>query len=187
MIPRTLTFLFEELKAALLASSKNSYINTTTAGIVQTYKIQLTFTEIYKDTIYDLLPPSSFHSDESFGSSATINRQKGAKQVNALPVVQILESPSDDGTGQLVLRNINVYEPRNEEEALSLYFLGMKNRNTSTTSMNVNSSRSHAIFTLIVETQSLRGVKTLFTKGKINLVDLAGSERSYKVSKICNF
>ncbi len=65
---------------------------------------------------------------------------------------------------------------------------------TSATIMNNASSRSHAIFTIIVEGQreklgggayetaaTAAGNTRVFTSGKINLVDLAGSERVHKV------
>lgn len=104
----------------------------------------------------------------------------------ALPIVQVLESSSEEygGSGQLILKNINVYETTTEEDALSLYFLGMNNRNTTATSMNIASSRSHAIFTIIVESEVTIDGKTSTTRGKINLVDLAGSERMYKVRSL---
>jgi len=41
--------------------------------------------------------------------------------------------------------------------------------------MNLASSRSHAIFTISVETERVIGGKTFHSKGKLNLVDLAGS------------
>lgn len=58
---------------------------------------------------------------------------------------------------------------------------GTNNRMTGETAMNKDSSRSHSIFTIYVETmetdeagnQSIRA-------GKLNLVDLAGSERQSK-------
>lgn len=50
--------------------------------------------------------------------------------------------------------------------------------------MNDASSRSHAIFTMVVETEETIGNRKTFSAGKINLVDLAGSERLYKVRYI---
>lgn len=49
--------------------------------------------------------------------------------------------------------------------------------------MNKASSRSHAVFTLIVETHSVDADSDCHITrcGKINFVDLAGSERIYKV------
>lgn len=54
-------------------------------------------------------------------------------------------------------------------------------RTISSTKMNEASSRSHAIFTMVVETEETVGTRKTFSAGKINLVDLAGSERLYKV------
>ena len=60
---------------------------------------------------------------------------------------------------------------------------GKKNRSVGATAMNAGSSRSHAIFTIIVEccdsTGSVRQGDHI-TVGKLNLVDLAGSERQSK-------
>jgi hypothetical protein len=56
-------------------------------------------------------------------------------------------------------------------------------RKTSSTPMNQASSRSHAVFTIFIETEKYiekDDVKLMIT-GKVNLVDLAGSERLYKV------
>ena len=58
---------------------------------------------------------------------------------------------------------------------------GVKNRKTGETAMNKDSSRSHSIFTIYIETseQGPTG-ETIFKVGKLNLVDLAGSERQSK-------
>lgn len=49
------------------------------------------------------------------------------------------------------------------------------------TNMNKQSSRSHSIFSISIETSVLDDSgETLIRKGKLNLVDLAGSERSKK-------
>jgi kinesin family protein 6/9 len=145
LIPRTIGYLFEEIR---LRQQK--------AGI---YKCQISFTEVYKEDVYDLLDP-----------------QKRLQPVEQWTPVQVLEAENG-----LTLRNVNVFEVENEEEALSLYFMGSSNRVTGSTAINMASSRSHAIFSLIVETQSIKNGKTVFTYGKVNLVDLAGSERVYKV------
>jgi hypothetical protein len=43
--------------------------------------------------------------------------------------------------------------------------------------MNKASSRSHAIFTIVFETEEIVNESKVMRCGKINLVDLAGSER----------
>jgi len=46
--------------------------------------------------------------------------------------------------------------------------------------MNTESSRSHSIFTIIIEASENDGSETKYRMGKLNLVDLAGSERQSK-------
>lgn len=55
--------------------------------------------------------------------------------------------------------------------------MGNKNRTVHATAMNAVSSRSHALFTVHIE--SLEGADKV-KASKINLVDLAGSERASK-------
>jgi kinesin family member 17 len=58
---------------------------------------------------------------------------------------------------------------------------GTKNRMTGETAMNKDSSRSHSIFTIYVETSEADEEGDQRIKaGKLNLVDLAGSERQSK-------
>mmetsp|Transcript_18695 Transcript_18695/g.27048 ORF Transcript_18695/g.27048 Transcript_18695/m.27048 type:complete len:769 (-) Transcript_18695:208-2514(-) len=122
------------------------------------YKCLISFTEVLGETVYDLLDP-----------------QKHMLPLEKWSKVQVLEG--EDG---LMLRNLNVFEVNSEEDALNLFFMGSTNRTTSSTPMNQASSRSHAIFTIIMECEFSRGDRTLLKSGKINFVDLAGSERLYK-------
>jgi kinesin family protein 3/17 len=58
---------------------------------------------------------------------------------------------------------------------------GTSNRKTGETAMNKDSSRSHSIFTIYVETSEADADGEQRIKaGKLNLVDLAGSERQSK-------
>lgn len=63
------------------------------------------------------------------------------------------------------------------EEALSVLLQGSKNRRIETTSMNSESSRSHTIFTIYIESSECRDGVTTVRRSKVNVVDLAGSER----------
>ncbi|TYK23655.1 kinesin-like protein KIN12B [Cucumis melo var. makuwa] len=60
-----------------------------------------------------------------------------------------------------------------------LLMKGLSNRRTGATSVNSESSRSHTVFTCVVESRSKRLADGLssFKTSRINLVDLAGSER----------
>lgn len=64
-------------------------------------------------------------------------------------------------------------------EALQLLFLGASNRKTANTRANAKSSRSHYIYTCMVErtSKSVEGICQT-RHSRLNLVDLAGSERN---------
>jgi len=57
---------------------------------------------------------------------------------------------------------------------------GTNNRKTASTLMNSESSRSHSIFTIYIETAEKTEKGQRIRAGKLNLVDLAGSERLSK-------
>ena len=73
------------------------------------------------------------------------------------------------------LKHLSVRPVSSEEDALNLLFLGDTNRAIAATEMNQNSTRSHCIFTILLEKRTA-GVDTV-TRSKLNIVDLAGSER----------
>lgn len=63
--------------------------------------------------------------------------------------------------------------------------LGTSLRMTGETAMNKDSSRSHSIFTIYVETsEAVKGADSKIKAGKLNLVDLAGSERQSKTQAV---
>ncbi|KAL1562158.1 TRAFAC class myosin-kinesin ATPase superfamily [Salvia divinorum] len=114
------------------------------------YMCRCSFLEIYNEQITDLLDPS----------------QKN---------LQIRE---DAKTG--------VYVESLREECVSsmkdvsqLLLKGLSNRRTGATCVNAESSRSHSVFTCVVESRgkSVADGLTRLKMSKINFVDLAGSER----------
>jgi hypothetical protein len=61
-------------------------------------------------------------------------------------------------------------------ELMSFMNIGNKNRSVGETLMNKDSSRSHSIFMLFIETaEKSATVEDRYVAGKLNLVDLAGS------------
>ncbi|TBU02630.1 kinesin [Hamiltosporidium magnivora] len=111
---------------------------------VENTTFKMYFIEIYNETIYDLLNPSK---------SDIIIREDCSKGI--------------------YLENVTVYQPKTYEESMSLYTTAVESRRTSSTSFNRQSSRSHCIFTIIIETK--KGNVTQYSK--LSFVDLAGSER----------
>lgn len=64
--------------------------------------------------------------------------------------------------------------------------LGSENRSVGATLMNVDSSRSHSIFSIDIEMlETVEGSEKL-RAGRLNLVDLAGSERQAKTGATGN-
>lgn len=64
---------------------------------------------------------------------------------------------------------------------IAIMHAGVNNRATGATKMNQGSSRSHSIFSIIVESSEVDSEgETHYRMGKLNLVDLAGSERQSK-------
>ncbi len=68
----------------------------------------------------------------------------------------------------------------NEEEALNFLFEGESNRTVSAHQLNKESSRSHCIYTVHIESRSRTESQEKVIYSKLHLVDLAGSERIKK-------
>ncbi|KAL4593054.1 hypothetical protein GN956_G27139, partial [Arapaima gigas] len=69
-------------------------------------------------------------------------------------------------------------EAASAEELFALFQQGCANRHVAATKMNVESSRSHLIVGVIVESRNLTNGSVNY--GKLSFVDLAGSERAAK-------
>ncbi|KAF7287493.1 kinesin-like protein KIF3A [Rhynchophorus ferrugineus] len=78
----------------------------------------------------------------------------------------------------IYVKDLSGFTVDSVESTTELMDRGNKNRITRSTMMNNVSSRSHAIFTIVIESKNRHTNKT--TVGKLNLVDLAGSERIKK-------
>ncbi|XP_024397560.1 kinesin-like protein KIN-12D isoform X2 [Physcomitrium patens] len=112
------------------------------------YKCRCSFLEIYNEQISDLLEPSLTN----------------------------LQMREDLNKGVYVEGLLEV-EVQNVQDVLHLLLLGATNRKVAATNMNKESSRSHSVFTCIIESQWECDSMINFRYGRLNLVDLAGSER----------
>jgi len=115
-------------------------------------KMECYMLELYRDDLVDLLLPQ--------GSDA--------------PKLDIKK----DKQGWVTVPNATMVSVATEAEITEVIQAGLKVRKTAGTKMNVESSRSHLIFSLIIETTDLQ--TGALTKGKLSFVDLAGSERVKK-------
>lgn len=94
------------------------------------------------------------------------------------------------------VKDLTTFVVKNAEEIGKVMQAGKRNRSTGATLMNQNSSRSHSVFTIIIECcdnsgkclgsdtsskhQQDNSQQQTIRVGKLNLVDLAGSERQSK-------
>ena len=86
----------------------------------------------------------------------------------------------DDQKGGVAVKNLSMIQCDTEEDALHQLFEGEINRTYAAHQLNSHSSRSHAVFTLHVESRSRVESTEKITCSKLHLVDLAGSERTKK-------
>jgi hypothetical protein len=77
---------------------------------------------------------------------------------------------------QFVVENLEALPCRTAQEALSVYMRGARNKAMARHRMNMNSSRSHTILTIRVQSFDNEDPKNVLSS-KFELVDLAGSER----------
>ena len=79
------------------------------------------------------------------------------------------------------IKDLSSFIIQGTEEMKEKLANGRKNRHVGETKMNLDSSRSHSIFTIMVETSEIMADNQPHIRmGKLNLVDLAGSERQSK-------
>ncbi|KAL6465947.1 hypothetical protein MHYP_G00260800 [Metynnis hypsauchen] len=83
-----------------------------------------------------------------------------------------------DKKGLVFAQGAETKEATSAGELFALFEQGCANRRIAATKMNVESSRSHLIFSIMLESRNLTNGSISF--GKLNLVDLAGSERAAK-------
>ncbi|CAK7329803.1 unnamed protein product [Dovyalis caffra] len=112
------------------------------------YNCKCSFLEIYNEQITDLLDPSSTN---------LLLREDVKKGV--------------------YVENLSEFEVQTVSDILNLLTQGSLNRKVAATNMNRESSRSHSVFTCVIESRWEKDSTTNLRFARLNLVDLAGSER----------
>ncbi|RCV15076.1 hypothetical protein SETIT_3G029800v2 [Setaria italica] len=121
-------------------------------GNKYSFSLKAYMVELYQDNLVDLLLP------------------KNAKQ-------QKLEIKKDS-KGVVTVENATVVSISSIEELRAIISRGSERRHTAGTNMNDESSRSHLILSIIIESTNLQTQS--YARGKLSFVDLAGSERVKK-------
>ena len=88
----------------------------------------------------------------------------------------------DDMKGGVAVKNLSMHVCHSEEDALNWLFEGEINRKYASHELNSHSSRSHAIYTVHIESRSRVESTEKILTSKLHLVDLAGSERLKKTN-----
>jgi len=79
------------------------------------------------------------------------------------------------------VKDLSTFVVKSPEDLLQVFNDGTVNRHVGATNMNDQSSRSHSIFTITIESSEFgQDGKSHIRVGKLNIVDLAGSERQDK-------
>jgi len=126
-------------------------------GLPNVYKVEVSFMEIYNEKVRDLLVAN-----------------KTSLKVREHSIL----GPYVDGLSLLAVKSA--------EDVATLMAEGNKSRTIAATNMNSESSRSHAVFTIVL-TQTMTDAGSGVTGekvSKLSLVDLAGSERATKTGAV---
>mmetsp|Transcript_8439 Transcript_8439/g.12879 ORF Transcript_8439/g.12879 Transcript_8439/m.12879 type:complete len:145 (-) Transcript_8439:432-866(-) len=127
----------------------------TIIGGMRSFEVKLScyMVEIYKGEMKDLLLP---------------------KNVKDKPKLE----PKLRESGMVEISNVTVRPLTSMDECNKVFEAGLGGRKTRKTNMNDESSRSHLIFAIIIESTNLQTQKKSI--GKLSFIDLAGSESQKK-------
>ncbi|MBA0608177.1 hypothetical protein Godav_020419, partial [Gossypium davidsonii] len=120
------------------------------------FSLKAYMVELYQDTLVDLLLP------------------KNAKRLKL--------DIKKDSKGMVAVENATVIPISTFEELKSIIQRGSERRHISGTQMNEESSRSHLILSVVIESTNLQTQSV--ARGKLSFVDLAGSERVKKSGSV---
>ncbi|XP_054797941.1 kinesin-like protein KIN-4A isoform X2 [Prosopis cineraria] len=144
------------------------------------FQLHVSFIEILKEEVRDLLDPSSMSKQEA------ANGHAGKVTVPGKPPIQIRETSN----GVITLAGSTEVSVSTLKEMAAWLEQGSLSRATASTNMNNQSSRSHAIFTITLEQMHKpkavmpgenglnESINDEYLCAKLHLVDLAGSERA---------
>ncbi|CAH1642079.1 unnamed protein product [Spodoptera littoralis] len=142
-----------ELRGIIPNSFAHIFSHIAKANEDEKFLVCVTYLEIYNEEVRDLLGNNPHQS------------------------LEVKERP-DIG---VFVKDLTGYVVHNADELEKIMAVGNKNRHIGATAMNTESSRSHAIFSITVESSKRGSDNKMHVKmGKLHLVDLAGSERQSK-------
>uniref|UniRef100_A0A061SPL9 Kinesin-like protein n=1 Tax=Tetraselmis sp. GSL018 TaxID=582737 RepID=A0A061SPL9_9CHLO len=126
-------------------------------------RVGVSYVQIYREQVYDLLNPALAREG--------VRASNPSEQV-AGPGLRMRWSHNQ----QFYLENMYKCECSTAAEVLELYQKGVHNKVMASHRLNAQSSRSHCLFILHIDSAPVEAPEEL-TSSKVTLVDLAGSER----------
>lgn len=143
----------EELEGLLPRCFKHVFQTIQSEGQGVKFLVRASYLEIYNEEVRDLL----------------------SKQPQKVEL-------KDHPTMGVYVKDLSAFVVKGVEELFQVLDAGLKNRSVGATLMNTQSSRSHSIFSITVETCEISSVdgEAHIKVGKLSMVDLAGSERQTK-------
>mmetsp|Transcript_14371 Transcript_14371/g.26434 ORF Transcript_14371/g.26434 Transcript_14371/m.26434 type:complete len:499 (-) Transcript_14371:46-1542(-) len=128
-------------------------------------RFSVSFAEVYNEQVFDLLSQDGAHSrDVSGGGKKVPNRSKPSSRLEV----------REDRDGAISVPGLTTIHIRTLTEALDVLQTGTTQRAAGDNSVNPTSSRSHAVFTVCIESQAAALGSSVC---KLSFVDLAGSEK----------
>jgi hypothetical protein len=125
-------------------------------------EVEVSMLELYNDKLCDLLVAKQHQESESVFEQPTLK-------------IRLAEHTS---SGLVEVDGLTMEKVTNDTELLHVFNNGVNSRTSASTKMNVDSSRSHMVASIVVSLRHRRSGNIV--RGKLTLVDLAGSERVSK-------
>lgn len=136
----------------IFLTMKELYMKIEALADTKIFDINLSFLEIYNETIRDLLNPETHFKK-------LVLREDAANKIS--------------------VSNLLSHNPTTVEEVMDLIQEGNKNRTCSPTEANATSSRSHAVLQInVVQKNRTADLHEEHTFATLSIIDLAGSERA---------
>lgn len=120
------------------------------------YIIKIKYLELYNEELFDLLSNN-----------------------NDIPASKLVLY-EDAKKGALTIHGLQEMIVHNKYEAYEILKRNSERRQTATTLLNISSSRSHTVLSIIVQMKEISDDNELLKTAKLNLVDLAGTENISK-------